>query len=348
MQVCRGCYHVPLPASCAKWLAPITREWQFVPMMAQTPVLTVTLNPALDLSARVTEMRAGPKLRMTDPVYEPGGGGVNVARAIHELGGQVTAWAALGGSTGERHYTLLRAQGVTVQRFDARGETRQSWAITDSHNQQFRLQLPGAGWIQADAERALDDIVAHAGGLVVLSGSQPPGVDAGFAQQLARMLGQGRLLADISGASLSRLLQNPDAAAPLYVLRLDQGEAEGQAGHGLPQIRDALDFAQALVARGVARHVCIAHGANGSVLAGRDLALQCRPPPVSVASKVGAGDSFTGGFTLALARGQGVAQALRAGTAAAAAAVMTQGTVLCRRADVQAILPECTLHTLHA
>lgn len=317
-------------------------------MMAQTPVLTLTLNPALDLSARVLEMRAGPKLRMTDPVYEPGGGGVNVARAIHELGGQVTAWAALGGSTGARHEALLRAQGVTVLRFDAPGDTRQSWAITDSHNQQFRLQLPGADWTQADAARALDDIAAHAGGLVVLSGSQPPGLDAGFAQQLARMLAQGRMVADISGAPLSRLLQNPDAAAPIYVLRLDQGEAEEQAGHGLPQIGDVLDFAQALVARGVAQHVCIAHGANGSVLAGPDLALHCRPPQVAVASKVGAGDSFTGGFTLALARGQGMAQALQAGTAAAAAAVMTQGTALCRRADVQAILPECTLHTLHA
>ncbi|WFE73913.1 1-phosphofructokinase family hexose kinase [Roseinatronobacter sp. S2] len=317
-------------------------------MMAQTPVLTLTLNPALDLSARVTKMRAGPKLRMTDPVYEPGGGGVNVARAIHELGGQVTAWAALGGSTGARHEALLRAQGVTVLRFDAPGDTRQSWAITDSHNQQFRLQLPGADWTQADAARALDDIVAHADGLVVLSGSQPPGLDAGFAQQLARMLARGRMVADISGAPLSRLLQNPDAAAPIYVLRLDQGEAEEQAGYGLPQIGDVLDFAQKLVARGVARHVCIAHGANGSVLAGPDLALHCRPPQVAVASKVGAGDSFTGGFTLALARGQDMAQALQAGTAAAAAAVMTQGTALCRRADVQAILPECTLHTLRA
>ncbi|MDD7971781.1 1-phosphofructokinase family hexose kinase [Roseinatronobacter sp. HJB301] len=316
--------------------------------MAQTPILTVTLNPALDLSARVPEMVAGPKLRMTDPVYEPGGGGVNVARAINALDGQVRAWVALGGSTGAQHYALLHAQGVDVHQFDAPGDTRQSWAITDGQGQQFRLQLPGADWTQTDADRALADIVAQAAGLVVLSGSQPPGMDGAFPQQLARALHAGRLVLDTSGAALAQVVGQPDPAAPLHVLRLDQAEAEEQAAHPLPQVADVLEFAQKLVARGVAAHVCIAHGANGSVLAGRDLALHCRPPQVQVASKVGAGDSFTGAFTLSLARGQDMAQALLTGTAAAAAAVMTDGTALCRRADMQAILPECTLQTLRA
>lgn len=324
-------------------------EWQFAPMMAQTPVLTVTLNPALDLSAQIPEMVAGPKLRLSDPVYEPGGGGVNVARAMHALGGQATAWVALGGSAGAQHLDLLRAQGVPVRCFDITGETRQSWAITDSHGQQFRLQLPGADWTQPDTTRAMDDIVAHADGLVVLSGSQPPGVDARFAQRLARMLGRGRLVADISGAPLSHLLNSPDAAAQPYVLRLDQGEAEAQAGHALGQVAQALEFVQSLVARGVAQHACVALGADGSVLAGPGLALHCRPPQVQVVSKVGAGDSFTGAFTLELARApDAMEQALHAGTAAATAAVMTPGTALCRAADMQAILPECSIHNLRA
>ncbi|MGP9789004.1 1-phosphofructokinase family hexose kinase [Roseinatronobacter sp. NSM] len=317
-------------------------------MMAQTHILTVTLNPALDLSARVSEMRAGPKLRLTDPVFEPGGGGVNVARAIHELGGQGCAWVALGGATGDRHFALLQAQGVRVHRFAAPGDTRQSWAITDAQGQQFRLQLPGEGWTQAHIARAFEDIVAQARGLVVLSGSQPPGVEAAFAQRLAHALGAGRLILDTSGAALSQVMQAPDPDAQLHVLRLDQAEAELHAGQPLRNIDDVRQFAQALVTRGVARHICIAHGANGSVLAGPGLALHCRPPQVAVASKVGAGDSFTGAFTLALAQGQDMAQALVAGTAAAAAAVMTPGTQLCTRADVQALAAGCTLQTLRA
>lgn len=318
-------------------------------MMAQTPVLSVTLNPALDLSAQIPEMVAGPKLRLSDPVYEPGGGGVNVARAIHALGGQATAWVALGGSTGAHHLEMLRAQGVTVRCFDVAGDTRQNWAITDSHGQQFRLQLPGANWTGRDADRALDDIVAQASGLVVLSGSLPPGIDTGFAQRLVHALAPRPLVVDISGAPLSQLLQNPDRDTPIHVLRLDQGEAEAQAGYALAQVPDAFGFARSLVARGVARHVCIALGAEGSVLAGPDLALHCRPPQVQVVSKVGAGDSFTGAFTLELARApQALEQALHAGTAAATAAVMTPGTALCRLSDMRAILSECTIRNLRA
>ncbi|MCC5993305.1 MAG: hexose kinase [Rhodobacteraceae bacterium] len=318
-------------------------------MSAQTPILTATLNPALDLSARVDRMLAGPKLRMTDPLTEPGGGGVNVARAIHELGGAVTAWVALSGSTGAQHGALLRGQGVDVHAFTAPGETRSSWAVTDAQGAQYRLQLPGPEWSAQAEQAALEDIAAQAAALVVLSGSQPPGIAADFPQVLARKLGAGRLIVDISGDALRQTLDQPDAQARPYLLRMDQAESEAQAGHALPGIVAAADFAAALVARGVAEHVCIAQGANGSVLAGPDgLALHCRPPKVAVKSKVGAGDSFTGAFTLALAQGQDMAVALQWGTAAAAAAVVTEGTALCRREDFARLVPQCRVTPLHA
>lgn len=318
-------------------------------MSAQTPILTVTLNPALDLSARVERMVAGPKLRMSDPVMEPGGGGVNVARAIHELGGAVTAWVALGGTAGAQHGALLRAQGVDVHAFDAPGETRSNWAITDAQGAQYRLQLPGPEWDAQAAEAALQDVSAQSAALEVLSGSQPPGMAADFPQALARRLGAGRLIVDISGEALRQSLGQPEAQARPHLLRMDQAESEAQMGHALPGIAAAAEFATVLVARGVAEHVCIAQGANGSVLAGPDgLALHCRPPEVAVKSKVGAGDSFTGGFTLALAQGQAMAVALQWGTAAAAAAVMTEGTELCRREDFTRLVPQCRVSQLDA
>ena len=314
--------------------------------MTQAPILTVTLNPALDLSARVDTLLAGPKLRLSDPVYEPGGGGVNVARAIHALGGPVVAWVALGGGSGDQHLALMQAQGLDVRSFAAPGETRQNWAITDAEGQQFRLQLPGTDWDVSTAEQAMTDILAHARGHVVLSGSQPPGVNDGFAQDLAAQLGPGRLVVDTSGAVLSRLVNWPRADAPLLLLRLDQAEAEALAGQPLAKPHDSAAFAQRLIDRGVASMVCVARGGDGSVLAGPDMAHHCRPPNVPIVSKVGAGDSFTGAFTLALVQGQSPAQALRYGTAAAAAAVMTPGSALCRAADVARLLPECTLADL--
>lgn len=310
------------------------------------PILTVTLNPALDLSARVPRVEAGPKLRLSDPVREPGGGGVNGARVIHELGGPVRAWLALGGASGAQHLALLRAQGVASLVFAAPGETRQSWAITDDAGQQFRLQLPGDSWPDELGAQALSDIVTQAQGLVVLSGSQPPGLTNIFAQMLANALGPERLIVDTSGAPLQHLLNRPET--PPLVVRLDQAEAELQAGKPLREPRDTASFAQDLRARGVAEMIAIARGADGNVLAGPTGVFQCQPPQVAVRSKIGAGDSFTGAFTLALARGDGPQEALMLGTAAAAATITSEGTALCKRADIAQLVQNCHLTRLDA
>ena len=314
------------------------------------PILTVTLNPALDISARLAKMEAGPKLRLRDQLREPGGGGVNVARVIHELGGSVCAWIALAGAAGAQHHELLRAQGVETHVFDAPGETRQSWAITDDTGQQFRLQMPGEAWSAALGARALDDIVAQAQpqakGLVILSGSQPDGLAESFPQDIARKLGRGRLIVDTSGAPLQRLIARPDM--PVFVLRLDQAEAELQAGRSLANPQETARFAQDMHKRNVADLVAIACGADGNVLAAQAGLFHCRPPQVPVRSKVGAGDSFTGAFSLALARGDTAAEALVLGTAAAAATVTSDGTALCKRADVAQLAPNCQLLRLDA
>jgi 6-phosphofructokinase 2 len=314
--------------------------------MDQTPILTLTLNPALDLSARVHTMVAGPKLRLSGPVLEPGGGGVNVARAVALLGGKARAWVALGGPTGAQHLALMQSQGMDVLPFAGPGETRANWAVSDATGQQYRLQLPGPTWSAADTARAMTDIPARAQGLVVLSGSLPPGMPDSFATDLSAALPSGiRLCIDTSGAALAQVMRAP--SVPPFLLRLDQAEAEEQAHHPLVTIAATRDFAQALVARGVAQHVCIAHGADGSVLVGADgQALHSRPPVVPVRSKVGAGDSFMGGFVLAVAQGQDLGAALCAGTAAAAGTVMTDGTALCRAEDVARLLPECSLTRL--
>ena len=68
----------------------------------QVPVLTLTLNPALDMATDVPRMVPDEKLRCSDPSLDPGGGGINVARAIHALGGESLALVALGGLTGDR------------------------------------------------------------------------------------------------------------------------------------------------------------------------------------------------------------------------------------------------------
>ncbi|MCC5993108.1 MAG: 1-phosphofructokinase family hexose kinase [Rhodobacteraceae bacterium] len=317
---------------------------------AQAPIVTLTLNPALDVAAEADKVVPGPKLRVSEPVIEPGGGGINVARAIGRLGGQALAIAALGGLSGDRLAQLMRAGGHALEVFAIEGETRQSITVTDrSDGGQYRFVLPGPHWAEGQAHTLLDalgDRLAE-GALVVLSGSQPPGLPAAFPGDVARLaVARGvRLLVDTSGPALARLIDTPSRARP-FLLRLDEGEAGKQAGGALTSAAQAGELAGALVARGVASVVVVARGAEGSVLVGEGLRLSCSPPSVSVKSKVGAGDSFTGGFVLALARGEGLEAALLLGTAAAAAAVMTGSTELCRAEDVARIAPQCRVEAL--
>jgi len=319
--------------------------------MTQRPILTITLNPAVDLAARTPEVVAGLKLRLSAPACDPGGGGINVARAIHRLGGEARAFVALAGPRGAQLAYMIRAEGVPLIAFDGPGETRQSLSvIAEDSGAEYRFVLPGADWSgdeAAAALRAVDEAVPS-GALVVLSGSQPPGVPDDFPGRLAARLGDRdvTLLVDTSGAALDRLVDLPGRDTAPAILRMDDAEAEEIAGRPLPAASDTADYAAALVARGVAGTVVIARGADGSVLVDGTRRLHCRPPAVRVESKVGAGDSFTGAFALSVARGESPAEALRAGTAAAAAAVMTPGTDLCRRADAERLGPLCTLHTL--
>ena len=89
-------------------------------------ILTITLNPTVDYATTAPEILAGPKLRCTEPHIDPGGGGINVSRAIRLLGGQSTALVAIGGSTGAHLLQLLAFEGVATVAFQGPGETRQS------------------------------------------------------------------------------------------------------------------------------------------------------------------------------------------------------------------------------
>jgi len=311
-----------------------------------TSILTITLNPTVDLSIFADHVAAERKLRCTRPDTDPGGGGINVSRAISALGGHSTAFVALGGPTGDKVMHLLAEAGIGLSPFPAPGETRQSLTVTDATTgEQYRFVMPGPEWKPRDVASALNRIgkAAPEGGIVVLSGSQPPGVPDDFPARLATRIArtQARFFLDTSGKALHKLL---DAGAkPVDVLRMDDLEAEELAGRALPTRADSADFAQSLVARGIAHAVIVARGADGNVLATQDERWVAQSVPDKVESKVGAGDSFVAAFALARSRGLPRQEALRWGSAAAAAAVMTPATDLCDLRTVKRLLRTCTL-----
>ncbi|MBV1869124.1 MAG: 1-phosphofructokinase family hexose kinase [Marinosulfonomonas sp.] len=313
-----------------------------------TAIVTITLNPAVDISSTVPMISAGPKLRCAAPAVDPGGGGLNVSRAIKILGGTSTAFFELGGSSGRRLAALLEAEGISTRAFPTSGETRQNFAITEtSSGKQYRFMMPGPEWSRKMASDALDAIerTVGASNIVVISGSMPLGLPDDYLSTLIGLLRTkpATVIVDTSGAPLRHLVEHPTG---VDFLRLDRHEAEDLAGHPLETRADSTGFAAGLLDAGVADTVLVAHGPDGTSLVSTTQRFHCSHSVGKVVSAVGAGDSFVGGFTLALSRGLSASEALRHGTAAASAAVLTEATRLCRREDADRFLSRCELTTL--
>jgi len=309
-------------------------------------ILTVSLNPALDSAAEVSEVLPDLKLRCVNPRLEPGGGGVNVSRAIAQLGGDSTAFVALGGATGNMMAELMEDAGLHVQRFNGPGLTRQSTAILETGTgRQFRFGQPGPAWPAADVTRAMAEIEAllQPDMLVVATGSLPPGVADDFYVKLGQRVkaAGAEMIVDTSGRAQKALMEQGHGL--VQVLRMDRHESELLAGKPLETLAQAARFAQGIAAGGLAELVILARGADGSVFATAEGCFHCVSPKGVVVSKVGAGDSFVGGLTLGLARGLGFEAAGKLATAAAAAAVMTAGSQLCERKTAERLLADTTL-----
>lgn len=312
-------------------------------------ILTVTLNPALDISTTAPDIAPGRKLRCAPAHEDPGGGGVNVARAIRFLGGDALALVALGGPTGARLFELLSRDAIRARQLPAPGDTRRSLSvISDASGEQFRFLLPGPDWDAAAIEKAIAAVKDEVGpgDLLVISGSMPPGAAPDLPIRLAasaRARGAVALL-DTSGPALDAAAAAREGAG--LILRMDREEAVEFARRPLPDLAALGAFARQTREDGVAGTVIMASGAEGSVMACAEGLFHARPPVVKVVSKVGAGDSFVGAFAMTLAAGATPPEALRTGVAAAAAAVMTPDTALCTAADVETLLPGTVLREM--
>jgi 6-phosphofructokinase 2 len=151
------------------------------------------------------------------------------------------------------------------------------------------------------------------------------------------------MLIDTSGAALERAAQGGDG---LWCLRMDTEEAEELSGRHLTDLGDLAHMAADLRGRGAGEIVMIAAGPQGTVIACEGWIGLTRPPVVVPHSKVGAGDSFIGAFVLSISRGEDPVTACAWGTAAAASAVTTADTDLCRKDDVARFFAQVTRQAL--
>lgn len=304
------------------------------------PILTVTVNPALDVSTATERVTSGHKLRCGPSRLDPGGGGVNVARVIQRLGGRPLAVYTAGGPTGEAYRRLIEAERLPTLVVPIQGSTRQDFTVDEtSTGKQFRFVLQGPELSEPEWRLCLA-LVADSiqpGGYVVASGSLPPGVPDNFYAEVARLAREqnARCVVDASGPALAAALSEG-----VFLVKPSRRELGLHFGTTLDSGQSELDAAMALVSDGSAEHVALTLGGQGAVLASKDGTLRLAVPQVQVQSTVGAGDSFLAAFVLRLAQGRTLADAFRSAVAAGSATVTTHATELCHRVDVERLEAE--------
>ncbi|MGM0574132.1 MAG: 1-phosphofructokinase family hexose kinase [Myxococcota bacterium] len=310
------------------------------------PIVTLTINPALDSFTSADEVRSRIKIRCDAPRFDPGGGGINVARAVRRLGGDALAHYPSAGHTGLLLDDLLAREGVTCCAHRVEGTTRQSFHVLDrSTRREYRFVPPGPELSGADWRACLDDLGSRedAPEWIVASGSLGPGVPDDFYARAARAAADlgARFVLDSSGPPLREAL-----GAGVYLAKPNRREFA--AAYDLdPDDEEALGRrARSLVEDGCVDVLVVTLGGDGALLTWAEGQLRAHTPSVELQSDVGAGDSFVGGLTLALARGESMEDAFRAGVAAGTAALLTPGTELCRREDADRLRDEVRVEPL--
>jgi 6-phosphofructokinase 2 len=299
----------------------------------QQKILTVAVNPAVDLSTRVEHMLANRKLRCAGAHVEPGGGGINVSRVIRGFGGRSTAFVALGGPTGRTLRELMEQEGLDVLEFPIAQETRQNVTVDETQRErQYRLVLQGPHWSGKEVKAALARIerLAKDHDYVVATGSLPPGVPEDFYASIARIVKRqgGRMILDTSGPPLRAALD-----AGVFLVKPNHIEFRDLAGAPNTDWKTMARVGHGLQERGKAEIMIVTRGDLGALAILPDSAWRLQSPKGKVVSLVGAGDSLIGAFVLAMARGKPLLEACRLGVAAASAAVEAPGSELASRKD---------------
>ena len=298
-------------------------------------IITLTLNPALDIAADADEVVHTHKVRMHHEHADPGGGGVNVARVLLELGGEVVAIIAAGGASGRVLEEMLDEAGLPRRSVPIKGQTRVSLNVKDNKSGlEYRFVPEGPTLSEAEFAACLEALEQERGEWLVASGSLPHGVPTDAYAQVARIAARRgqRFVVDTSGPALVAALEQGGCE----LVKPSLGELEYLAGRELKDPAEQEREAMALVRRGAARIVALTLGAEGAVMATKDGVIRAPAMDEPMHSSVGAGDAFLAAATLALARGCTPAEALAWGTAAGAAAIACAGTARLRRADVEA------------
>ena len=295
-------------------------------------IVTITFSPCIDKSTSVASLVPEKKLHCSTPKLEPGGGGINIARAIKKLGGESIAIFPSGGYTGKYFNHLLEKENIPSVIIETNNETRENIIVFDeSSTNQYRFGMPGTAlneseWKQClTAVEEINDIE-----FIIASGSLPPGVPSNIYAQLARIAKNknAKFVVDTSGEALKQAVEEG-----VYLLKPNLGELCSLAGKATLQTMEVKDVARAIIEKEKCEVMMVSMGADGAMLVTKDMAEIIIAPTVIRKSTVGAGDSMLAGIIFYLSKGRGIVEAAQYGVACGTAATLNTGTELCKKED---------------
>lgn len=312
----------------------IGRRGDRASLVIMKSIATLTMNPSIDVAYAANHIVHTHKIRANEEHYGPGGGGINVARVIARLGGTARAHYLAGGATGIALTNLLDLHQMVRAHIPIEGPTRVSTAVYERDSgKEYRFVPRGPTISEKEWQACLDHLHGIECDFLIASGSLPPGIPDDFyarAGAIAHARGSQFIL-DTSGAALERGM----AAGGILLAKPSLGELQRLAGRALAGHREIAAAASAIIDAQQAEFVAVTMGREGAMLAQRSGVLWLPAVPVEAKGAVGAGDSFLGALTFALACGRDMVDAFRYGTAAGAATVQSPGLDLCHRAEVE-------------
>jgi len=299
-------------------------------------IITITFSPCIDKSTSVPALIPERKLKCTSPKLEPGGGGINVARAIKKLGGEATAIFPSGGYTGKFFNHLLEKEGVPAVIIESANETRENIIVVDeSTNDQYRFGMPGTELKESEWKQCLKAVEEIKDAeFIIASGSLPPGVPMDIYAQLGKIckIKKAKFIADTCGEALTQAVKEG-----VYLLKPNLGELSELAGIERIDINNVERIAREVILTHNCEVIVVSLGAGGALLVTADETHRAIPPEVDRKSTVGAGDSMVAGIVYSLAGGKNLKEALRYGVACGTAATMNPGTELCNKRDADTL-----------
>lgn len=310
---------------------PVRNEKHIVLSMAK--IVTLTFNPCIDKNTTIHSLAPEKKLRCSSPVFEPGGGGINVSRVIKCLGGESLAIFPAGAHTGNFLKALMQREGISFATADTSSYTRENLIVLDESTKlQYRFGMPGNKITQQDCDTLLAEVEKAEADYIVASGSLLPGMPVDIVQhvaQIAKAKG-AKLVMDTSGEALKRALD-----VGVYLLKPNLGELSSLVGEEEVSHETVDEIARDIIAKGQCEIVVVSMGSHGAKLITKDVVHHVMAPLVKSVSTLGAGDSLVAGMTLALSKNWPLREVVQFGVACGTAATLAHGSDLCSRPNVE-------------